>query len=594
MRALAMRRRGAVAIMLMLVVSSFTGASPAGAEPALPGECPAVKPVSQVAVGQKGNGWTVESGKQRERFRFEVLGIIPDGIGAGRPLIVVQVSDTAGNDMMARAGGIWAGMSGSPVYLDGKLLGAIAYGFTWGPSMIGGVTPAADMLEVLTSGSTTVSVAGAQKVGVPRTMRAELAELAGVSTSQVSTFERLPVPITVSGLNARARKRVQETLDRHGLSGFVVPSSSAARSAGATISERPKAGGNFAAVISYGNVTFAGVGTTTYVCGDRALAFGHPFTWIGRSAYGANNASALAVVKDPAFGSFKLANIGGLFGKLDQDRLAAVRASLSTTPARRTVKADVTNLDTGKVRSGRTDVTMNSWVPDVAAFHLLANADSVFDRIGSGSARVKWTINGKRKNGDPWQLVYSNRYASRGDITWESIFQMYEQLAIIERNNFEPVTFTGINIEASFQEAYKQYSIERVKISKNGGTYRERSFIRVKPGDVLGLRIWLRQYRGDLVRVDLSLKVPAKATSGGGTLFVRGSESDFDELPDGAPSAKSFPGLLKQLASTPKNNTLFAGLQLFGYESGNMTQASATRNLDRVVRGWYEIEVEVR
>lgn len=583
-------RRGAVALIFTLVVTSFTGAPPASAEPALPGECPAVKPLAQVGAGQKGNGWTVESGKQRERFRFEVLGIIPDGIGAGRDLIVVEVSDTPGNDMMTRAGGIWAGMSGSPVYLDGKLLGAVAYGFTWGPSMIGGVTPAADMLKVLNSATAAASAAGSETVAVPRSMRAQLAERADVSAAQVSTFERLPVPVTVSGISTRARKRVQQTLDRHGVTGFVVPSSSAARAAEAAISERPKAGGNFAAVISYGNVTFAGVGTTTYVCADRALAFGHPFTWVGRSAYGANDASALAVVKDPAFGSFKLANIGGLFGTLDQDRLAAIAATLSTAPKRRAVTSKVTNVDTGAVRNGRTDVTMNEWVPDIAAFHLLANADSVFDRIGSGSSRVKWTVNGKRKNGDPWQLVYSNRYASQFDITFESIFQLYEQLALIEGNRFEAVTFTGVDISASVEDTYKQYSIEQVKVSKNGGAYRERSRIRVKPGDVLRLRVWLRQYRGDLVRVELSLKVPAKAQMGGGSLVVLGGQDRGGEMEGASP--KNFPQLLKQLANTPKNNALSANLWLFGFD-GSQSQARKALNLNSVVGGSYEIEVIV-
>jgi hypothetical protein len=584
-------RRGAVAIIFTLVATSFTGVQPTSAEPALPGECPAVKPLSQVAAGQKGDGWTVESGKQRERFRFEVLGIIADGIGAGRDLIVVEVSDTPGNDMMARAGGIWAGMSGSPVYLDGKLLGAVAYGFTWGPSMIGGVTPAGDMLKVLSSTTAGASAAGAETVTVPRSMRAQLAERADVSTAQVSTFQRLPVPVTVSGISNRASKRVQQALDRHGVSGFVVPSSSAARAAGATITERPKPGGNFAGVISYGNVSFAGIGTTTYVCGDRALAFGHPFTWVGRSAYGANNASALAVVKDPAFGSFKLATIGGLFGTLDQDRLAAIAAGLSSAPKRRAVTSKVTNVDSGAVRNGRTDVTMNEWVPDIAAFHLLANADSVFDRIGSGSSRVKWTVNGKRKNGDPWQLVYSNRYASQRDITFESIFQLYDQLALIQGNRFEAVTFTGIDIRASVDDTYKEYSIERIKVSKNGGAFRERSRIRVKAGDVLRLRVWLRQYRSDLVRVELSLTVPAKARTGGGSLVVLGGQDQYGEFSDGS-SPKNFPQLLNQLASTPKNNALSANLMLFGFD-GSQSQASKALNLNSVVRGSYEIEVIV-
>src|SRR6185295_16747770 len=107
-----------------------------------PGDCPTVKPLSSVAEGQRGIGWTVQHGTTREPFRVKILGVLPNGIIAGRDLIIVKISDVAGKDMIEKAGGIWAGMSGSPVYVNGQLLGSISYGFTAAPSRIGGVTPA--------------------------------------------------------------------------------------------------------------------------------------------------------------------------------------------------------------------------------------------------------------------------------------------------------------------------------------------------------------------------------------------------------------------------------------------------------------------
>ena len=582
-------RRGAMALMVTLLAVGVQAVPVSAGEPAAPGECAALKPLSEVAVGATGNGWTVERGTQRERFRFEVLGIIEGGIAPGRDLIVVEVSDTEGNDMIDRAGGIWAGMSGSPVYLGNKLLGAIAYGFTAGPSNIGGVTPAVDMADVLDYSAASSSPAMPARVSVPRSMQPALAERAGVAQSEASSFERLPIPFSVSGLNARGRSELQKSLDERGISAIVVPAATAARSAGTVISSRPAPGGNFAGVISYGDVTLGGIGTTTYVCGNKALAFGHPFTFRGAVAFGANNANAIAVIADPTLTPFKMANITGLFGKLDQDRLTAIRAKLNSTPAMRPITSHITNADTGVARNGRTDVTMSDWVPNVAPLHLLSNSDVVFDQIGDGSSLVSWTIRGKRRNGNPWQLEYTNRYASQFDISFQSAFQLADQLATINDNPFEAIRFTSVQIDATLDDTFRQYAIEGVKISKNGGQFRERSDLTVSPGDNIRARVALRRYRGDLVTANLEVNVPGSAEPGSfGSLVIQGGSEIFG----GGPSANSFPQLINALENTPRNDDLLADLFLSSFDGGSSSTVDAHR-MDAVVRGYVEIGVSV-
>lgn len=583
------RGRVSVALTLAVVCGSLGGATPTFAGSALPGECPQIEPPSGATAGRTGGGWTVARGSTPQRFRYEVLGTIPDAIAPDRDLIVIEIRDAHGSDFIAKAGGAWAGMSGSPIYLDGKLLGALAYGFA-AASNIAGVTPAADMLKLVGSGAPAAVLHGADRVNVPTEMRTLLADRTGASPAQVSTLERLPVPVAVSGLNAAGRQRLQEALDDRGMSAFVVPSASVAASGALTVAARPQAGGNFAGVISYGDLTVGGIGTTTYVCGDDALAFGHPMLWSGRTAYGANDANALAVVSDPVFGSYKLATIGELFGTVEEDRLAAIRADLTSAPKTRPVTSRVVNRDTGDARNGSTLVTLNDWVPDVTAFHLLVNTDSVFDRLGGGSSRLKWTVTGRRANGSPWELSYANRYASQFDIAFESIFQLYEQLAVIANNPFEKVTFTGVDISASFEEALKQLAIERVEISVNGGPYRKRRMLSVSPGDQLDVRIWLRQYRGDLVRRKMSLMVPFDAMPGFGSLMIHGATGEFGSDPTG--NASSFPELLDNLAAAPTNNTLSVVLATFGFD-GNVSEVRSTRDLASVVSGFVEIPVDI-
>jgi hypothetical protein len=174
------------------------------------------------------------------------------------------------------------------------------------------------------------------------------------------------------------------------------------------------------------------------VCdGDRALAFGHPFMWSGRSSMSVHPARAVFVQRDNTLGSYKVANPLGVVGTLDQDRLAGIRARLGDGPATTPVASTVTARDDGTSRTGGTQITVPDLVPDLAAFHLLANVDRVFDSIGEGTADLRWVIEGTRASGAPFTVDVKNKYASRWDIAFESIFDPFEHLWLIQQNDFE-------------------------------------------------------------------------------------------------------------------------------------------------------------
>ena len=162
------------AVALALVAGLL--AAPAHAEPidrkaevaaAIPDapDCPVVLPTSSVRPGMTGEGLTVVRGATPQAFAVEVLGVLENGISSGRDMIIIEASDLPGGQVISAGGGIWGGMSGSPVYIDGKLLGAVAWGFTAAPSPIGGVTPAADMLDLLSLPNPAGSAAGRHSGG---------------------------------------------------------------------------------------------------------------------------------------------------------------------------------------------------------------------------------------------------------------------------------------------------------------------------------------------------------------------------------------------------------------------------------------------
>jgi hypothetical protein len=592
------RRRVSVAGLVVAAALAVLPAAPVGA--AAPGAprgsdnvpCADIRPLDEVQAGQIGTGWTVVRGAVPKPFRAEVLGVYPDGVAPGRDIIIVEVGDLPGRNVIGVADGIWAGMSGSPVYVDGELIGAVAYGFSAGPNPIGGLTPAEDMERLLSYPGGGSRGARVDRVRLSGDLRRALARRVGAAG--VGDFDRLPVPVAVSGLNARGRAAFRERLAEQGIDAIVTRGSAARVPAGVTATPVP--GGNFSALISYGDFTAGSVGTTTWACGDQALAFGHPFALSGPATLGANGGLSLAIVDDPTLTPFKLANIGRPFGSVDQDRLAGLRAQLGTLPDTVPVTARVRDLDLGILRDGRSEAAATDWVPLVAPNHLFADLISVTDRDGPGTARLRFTIEGRRANGNPFSLVVSDRIVSDFSIQFESAVRLDEVTAALGFNGFQEITFTRVRANAQVTEELQQTALRRVLISRNGGPFQEREQIRVRVGDSLTVRALLRDGDGTSRQVERTLVVPddvgefgALVVAGGGELF---SECDFD--PE-ACEVGSFNALLEALGSAPRGDDLVFDLSFSSFDGSSA--GGSVRTVVRqpaVVSGNRYVSVSVR
>ncbi|HVL65127.1 MAG TPA: SpoIVB peptidase S55 domain-containing protein, partial [Actinomycetota bacterium] len=481
-----------VALIASLLFPAQAGATPVA--------CPQPYPVENLEPGMTATGYTVEKGYEPTPFDVEILGVMPNALAPGKDLIIIE----AGGPMMERVGTIWAGMSGSPVYRDGKLIGAVAYGLTWGPSLIGGVTPAEDMFEVL-------SYPEAQRAAEPRRVRLDdrtrrtVARSTGVQESQIGSMERLLTPLSLSGVSGRGLSKIRDVLTRE-KAPFIAHtggSSSGSLAPGDTTIE---AGDSFAGALSYGDLTAAGVGTATFVCNGKVIAFGHPFFFNGSTTLGANAARALTVVSDPVFGAYKLATIEGSVGTVDQDRFSAIRATLGTGPSTIPIDSTVTSLDTGKSRDGQTRSVLSRYVPFLAFVHSFLNIDVVFDQIGPGSSSLTWRITGTTSSGAPWELNRANRHASRYDVSFDSLWELLDTLFVLESNRFEEIEFTGIDIDVDVEETVRQYTLTKLTWSLDGRTYNETKRVPVRGRETLYLRAELEPFDGGATRtVDLTL-----------------------------------------------------------------------------------------
>ena len=549
--------------------------------------------MSEVHSGLRGTGYTVVRGTEPEPFSVEVLGILNDALGPGRDMIVADVTSPA----IEEAGGIWAGMSGSPVYVDSRLLGAVAYGLSEDDSTVAGITPAEDMLELLTYPSRLDEPdprTGQRTIHLTPSLQKRV-EDSGAGSGD-GGLRALRVPLSVSG--GRGSRLVGPAIRRENLPYIAYNGSSASAHVDGTTGEL-KPGDSFAGTFSYGDITVAEIGTAAIVCNEMAVAFGHsiyPFFPQGYTEMGANEAEVLTIVDNP---NFKLATVEGLVGTVDQDRLAGVRALLDVLPGSVPVRSTITAEDLDRTLTGQTDVVVQKMVPTIANVHMVDSVDSAFDQVGSGSLEATWTISGTRESGATWQLTRSNVYASQEDIAREAFNELTGNLFALYYNGHEDIRFTEVQANATVREALRSYQIVQIRVSVNGGEFKEGRRVRVTPGDRLTVRTFLQPAEtlsepGDVeaIEVDLGLKVPRRASGqgyirvGGGTRGGGFRSCFYDgEFCARRISSKyeSFDALLAALAGKRANNSLVARLYVGRRRPQVVARDRATT--DRVVTG---------
>lgn len=588
-------RTAGVAVATAAATVASLGAVPAATSAPDP-SCPAAYPVERLADGQSVHGLTVSKGTTPESFGGEVLGVLEDGIAPDLDMIIVRLTSSE----IDRVGGIWSGMSGSPVYAaDGRLIGAVSYGLAWGSSPVAGVTPAADMQELLTAApadsqarSTLRTADEKDKVAIPRSMQREMVSSGTAERSEVdSGMSRLPIPLGISGMiNSKRLKYAARTLDMDDVRVY--------KAGAVTANSAPSemvAGGNLAASLSYGDVSSVGVGTATAVCGDEVLAFGHPMSFSGPSTLTMHGANAIYIQEESLGAPFKVANATAPVGAIVQDRLAGLLGREGSIPATTRVTSHVA-VTGEKFRDGETNISVPNAVPDIAAFHLLANQDRVFDGITGGSSAVSWTVTGERADGSLFSYTRNDRYADQYDVSFAPVFDLFDQLWQLQNNGVEDVTITDVHERSVMSRDFKAFTVKKVEVRSGGEWNRLRTdrALQVRAGTTKRFRATLTSAQFATRTVRLDVPVPQRAARKFGYLEILGGNSFFSEGggEEGSMSSstETLDQLLRRLARAPRNDDLLANLYLFRND-GSTLRRSARKQVPAVVDGGISVEV---
>ncbi len=327
----------------------------------------AIFPLADLKPGQRGEVWTVFRGTEPEPFEVQVTGVVRNALGPGKSLILCELTDPRVQKM-----GAVAGMSGSPLYIDGKLAGALSYQIQRFETVhYAGFTPAADLVEVQTKMVAALNAESARnaastssgadsdvgEVPSPRKNAAPPpavpsipARADPVSTS--SEFRPLRPVFTLSGLSPVvadlfAPRLASLGLTSSSLGGSTLGSdSSASGSQLSALSSQLHPGSAVAVALATGDITLAGTGTVSDVDGSSVTAFGHPMLSLGDVAL-PMCAAEIVTILPSSMQSIKVANTGRVIGTITQDRLSAVSGTLGAGPAMTDVEV-VVNSSTGK------------------------------------------------------------------------------------------------------------------------------------------------------------------------------------------------------------------------------------------------------
>ncbi|HYV04673.1 MAG TPA: SpoIVB peptidase S55 domain-containing protein, partial [Blastocatellia bacterium] len=308
-------------------------------------------PLEQVRPGMKGYGMSVFQGTAPERFEVEVLGTLEGVPNPKQAIVIARLSGA-----LVERTGVFAGMSGSPVYIDGKLVGAVAYAFPFAKEPIAGITPIKNMIGIFEQGGdetprsgqrvsfrTLIGGTGAPDSAPSTTAAAGQARTVsgGEMTPYVGqTIVPIATPVTFSGISQTTVDMFASDLKRLGIQPIAGVGGGSTLGPMAAFNETTLTAGSSVSVqLVRGDFTIDASGTVTYRNGERIYAFGHPFLSSGLTSWPMAESSVITVVPN-VNNSFKLSSGGSLVGSINQDRSTGVFGQLGEKP--RMVPARVT------------------------------------------------------------------------------------------------------------------------------------------------------------------------------------------------------------------------------------------------------------
>jgi hypothetical protein len=478
-----------------------------------------ILPFDQVHPGMEGTGRTVFEGSRIEEFKVHVLGSLENALGPRQSVILARLE---GGPLEKT--GVIAGMSGSPVFIEGKLVGAVAYSFPFAKETIAGITPIEEMIAA--TRTETPRAASARfaptfgpggpagpldKEAVVAALRRPLRAVApttlptaGVPPALAgATLTPLSLPLSFSGFDPQTFEWARGVFSGLGFTPVMGAGHGAIPDTAMPPNLEP--GGAVGVSLIEGDLDLSVTGTITHIDKDRVYAFGHPFYNLGPTQFPMKKAYVFSVFPS-IYQSWKISTALDAVGTIDQDRVTAIAGRIGKAPHMIPVEVRL-NTSRGDERRFSFRLVDDELFSPVLAFVSLLSVLQANERAyGTATIRVdaKLELSGGRQ-------VRVEDLFTQEQPSMQAAALVAAPVAFLMTNDFEKVKVEKLTLDVSSYETIQSATLQRAWVERAGP---------IRAGSTVPVKVQLRTYRGETQTETLPLTVPASARPGSYTLLV--------------------------------------------------------------------------
>jgi hypothetical protein len=527
---------------------------------------PKLMPLNEVRPGMKGYGMSVFQGSKPERFEVEVLGTLEGVPNPKQSIVIARLSGA-----LVDRTGVFAGMSGSPVYIDGRLVGAVAYAFPFAKEPIAGITPIKYMIDIFEQGQQEEQPRSSQRVSfktligqssgtsldLPELPSAQVGARAATNGALApyvgQTIIPIATPVTFTGIPQSALDAFASDLRKIGIQPIAGVGGGSSLGPMVPATENTLAPGSSVSVqLVRGDFTIDAAGTVTYRDAEKIYAFGHPFLSSGATSWPMAESSIVTVVPN-LNNSFKLSAAGNLVGSISQDRATGVYGQLGQKPRMVPVRLTV-HTSRNKTESYNFEIVSDPFLSPLLTRMTVFSAIAATERqIGSQTLKLSGTIG---INGQS-DIRLDNSFTSPSGAALIASNAVAQPLAVLFNSGFNALDLRGIDVDVTSIDSRSSGALNRLWIDKT----------EVRRGETIEMQAFARNDNGSEFVERIPLEIPADAPLGPLVIFV-GDGASLNMADRAQPSAEFSPRDLSQLVRAinklKRNNRLYVRVMRAG------------------------------
>ncbi len=501
-------------------------------------------PLDKIRSGMRGTGRTVFAQDKVEEFQVEILGVL-ENIGPRQSIILARLS----GGPLAKVGAM-AGMSGSPVYIEGKLAGAVALAFPFATEPMAGIRPIAEMIETFQQRAEPAPITLRAALYDGRWVPPENPRLLPVVADALPVQPKLvPIatPVHFSGFTARSLEVFGPALRELGLEPLQGSGGAANPHSTALGDPRSLQPGSMISVgLVRGDWNVNADGTVTYIDGSRVYAFGHRFLAAGPTEMPFMRAQVIALLPN-LMNSFKISTAGELMGCIRQDRSTGIYGELGVRPRMIPVEMNVYSSRGGNQRYRMELVNDRFLSPFLLQVAVFSAIDATERLLGSSTVRVKGSID--FAGGAP-PVELDNVYSGEANIALQAALGTALPMAQVMQSGFPDLGINRVRLDLASLDERKQLRLERAWASRR----------EVKPGERIELAAALRAEDGSETIRRAPFEAPLGSPPGQlNVTFADGFTMNLMDLrfPGGGREATSGGQLVRAINRSRRNSTLY-------------------------------------